>query len=314
MSLVFDSILPLFIIIALGWVTIRARFFDATVTRALVAYVFYVATPALLVQALARTQLPAEPPFGLWLSYFLPALAMLAIGTLMSRVMFTRPLPDAIVAGFASAFSNGVLIGAPVILGSYGDAAALPYFLIIALHSPLLFPVGTLAMELSRGHAGGVWLAAQEGFRQCLQNPIILGLAVGLTLNLSGLTPVGPLARALELLAESAAPCALFATGAQLAHYHVSRAVSEAIGVTALKLIVMPIGVALLGTRVFVLPADWLAVACTVAALPSGVNAYLLGNRYQQGTEVATTAIVLSTAASVLTLPLCLWWFGAGKD
>lgn len=312
MSLVLDSILPLFIIIACGWVATRMRFFDAALTRALVVYVFYVATPALLIDALARTELPAEPPFGLWLSYFVPAVSMLCLGTLMSRMLFSRALPDAIVAGFASAFSNGVLIGAPVVLGSLGEAAALPYFLIIALHSPLLFPLGTLAMELSRGHSGGIWLAAREGLRQCLHNPIILGLAVGLTLNLTALPPAGALGRSLELLAQSAAPCALFATGAQLAQYRVSSAVLESLGVTVLKLVLMPLGVALLGTRVFALPSDWLTVACVVAALPSGVNAYLLGHRYQHGIEVATTSIVLSTSASVLTLSFWLWWFGHG--
>jgi len=310
MSLILDSILPLFIIIACGWTAIRTRFLDVTVTRALVAYVFYVATPALLIRALAHTELPAAPPFALWLSYFLPAVTMLALGTIISRSLYSRPLPDAIVAGFASAFSNGVLIGAPVILGTYGEAAALPYFLIIALHSPLLFPLGTLAMEFSRGHAGGAGLALKEGLQQCLRNPIIVSLAVGLALNLSGMAPAGPPGRALELLAESAAPCALFATGAQLAQYHVARAVSESLCVTALKLIVMPLCVAFLGSRVFMLPPEWLAVACTVAALPSGVNAYLLGNRYHQGIEVATTSIVLSTLISVLTLPLWLWWFG----
>jgi len=312
MSLIFGSILPLFIIIACGWTASRARFFDASLTRALVAYVFYVATPALLIQALARTELPAEPPFALWLSYFIPALSMLCLGTLMSRKLFSRPLPDAIVAGFASAFSNGVLIGAPVVLGSLGEAAALPYFLIIALHSPLLFPLGTLAMEFSRGHAGGTWLALREGLRQCLHNPIILGLAVGLALNLTGLPPAGALGRSMELLAQSAAPCALFATGAQLAQYQIRGAVLEALGVTTLKLVLMPLGVALLGTRVFTLPSEWLAVACTVAALPSGVNAYLLGNRYQHGIEVATTSIVLSTSVSVLTLSFWLWWLGHG--
>jgi malonate transporter and related proteins len=309
MSLIFDSILPLFIIIASGWLSIRLRCFDAGVTRGLVTYVFYVATPALLVRALARTELPGEWPLGLWVSYFVPALSMLTLGTLMSRWVFARPMPDAVIAGFSSAFSNGVLIGAPVVIGSYGDAAALPYFLIIALHSPLLFPIGTFAMEVSRGHGNGLGMVLRESFRQCLRNPIIISLGIGLTLNLLRVQPAGALGRSLDLLAESAAPCALFATGAQLAQYHLSKAIGESLGVSLLKLVLMPLAVGLLGSQVFHLPQGWLAVACTVASLPTGVNAYLLGSRYQRGLEVATSSIVMSTALSLLTLSACLWWF-----
>jgi malonate transporter and related proteins len=312
MHLVLHSILPLFSIIALGWIAIRIRLIEEMATVGLVTYVFYIATPALLIRALAATVLPAEWPIALWLCYFVPAVSMLLLGSLASRWLFRRPAPAAIVTGFASAFSNGVLIGAPVVLGSYGKDAALPYFLIISLHSPLLFPLATLGLELARGNQGGVGLAARECLKHLSRNPIILALATGLLLNSSGIKLWGPVLDTLDLLADSAAPTALFATGAQLAQYQIRGAIAEALMVSTLKLLVMPLLVAFMGTQVFNLPPLWLSVACTVAALPSGVNAYLLGNRYQAGLEVATTAIVLSTALSMVSLSLCLWWFRPG--
>ena len=47
-------------------------------------------------------------------------------------------------------------------------------------------------------------------------NPIVVGLALGLAVNVSGLTMPAPLDRAAELLGAAAVPCSLFAMGASL--------------------------------------------------------------------------------------------------
>lgn len=302
MDIVTSSVVPLFLIIALGWASIRVGLLDKIVSAGLVAYVFYIATPALLIRSLINTRLPSEWPWALWLSYFLPALSLLLIGTLISWRGFRRPLAAGVVSGFASAFSNGVLIGAPVILGTLGPEAALPYFLLISLHSPIMFPTASLALELCRGNPGGPVLALRECVKQLLQNPIILSLAAGLLLNAGGIHLPSTIDKSLDLLAASTAPTALFATGAQLAHYHIQGALAEALVISAMKLLLMPALVFCLAAYVFGLTPIEIQVATTLAALPSGVNAYLLGTRYQTGLEVATTAIVLSTLLSIATL------------
>ena len=49
-----------------------------------------------------------------------------------------------------------------------------------------------------------------------------------------------------------------------------------------------------------------LAVAVTMAALPTGINAYLFGARYDSATAEATSTILISTLVSVLTLGFLL--------
>jgi predicted permease len=45
-----------------------------------------------------------------------------------------------------------------------------------------------------------------------------------------------------------------------------------------------------------------MAVAVTIAALPTGANAFILARRYATGADRSGSAVVVSTALSVLTL------------
>jgi hypothetical protein len=69
-------------------------------------------------------------------------------------------------------------------------------------------------------------------------------------------------------------------------------------------------------SQVFSLSPHWTFVAVLLAAQPTGVNAYLFAERYSsaQALALATTTVFLSTAFSLLALPVLLYlrevgWF-----
>ena len=62
----------------------------------------------------------------------------------------------------------------------------------------------------------------------------------------------------------------------------------------------------LLGAYVFELAPVSLAVAVTMAALPTGINAYLFAARYDAAVPEATSTILISTLVSVMTLGFLL--------
>jgi hypothetical protein len=61
-----------------------------------------------------------------------------------------------------------------------------------------------------------------------------------------------------------------------------------------------------LGKFVFALSPVSLAVAVTMAALPTGINAYLFAARYEAAMAEATSTILVSTLASVVILGVLL--------
>jgi predicted permease len=207
-------------------------------------------------------------------------------------------------------FSNTVLLGIPIIITAFGPEASLPIFLIIAFHGPTLMPLTTALIQMGKGTevslVGQIRSVAVELFR----NPIIMGLLLGLLANLTHLTLPAAADRFLELLGTAAVPCALFAMGASMASYPLMGDVPPALCLVLVKLVVHPLVVWILAVPVFGLEGLWVAVAVTMAAMPSGINVYLFGARYDAAPGVAARTVLLSTLFSVGTLSALLYLFG----
>ena len=94
--------------------------------------------------------------------------------------------------------------------------------------------------------------------------------------------------------------------GMSLRRYGVGGNVQSALLLSLLKLVVMPALVFILAYYVVPMPALWMKVVVIAAACPTGVNAYLLAARFRTGEALASNAIVMSTALSVLTITFWL--------
>lgn len=311
MEILLDIIVPVFGIVALGWGSARVGWFPDWATRGLSHFVFNFAIPAMLFRTLASQELPDPIEWGHLLSYYGGAYASWLLGLLGGLYIFHRDFATAAVGGMGGAFSNTVLLGIPLVLTTYGDAATLPLFLVIAFHSTLLVTTATILCEAGRGKGRGMRELPVNVARGLVTNPIVMGLLAGIIWNLAG----WPLPKALDQLTETlgraALPCAVFSMGASLAAYRIAGALVEAGFGVLLKLFVHPALVFVLATYVFRLDPLWRDVAVILAALPVGVNVYLFGQRYEAGAGTAATAMLLSTPLSVLSLAALLAWLGA---
>jgi len=305
------AVVPVFGIMLLGYTAARLNWFDQAANRGLSLFVFNFAIPPLLFRSLAQSELPAKLPWGFLLSYFLVAFSILALAYWSTRRYSSRDHHGASICAMSACFGNSVLMGIPLTLTAFGEQSSVPLFMLIALQSPLLMPTMTIALELSRGQPGQiVW----NTLRGLFSNPVIVALLLGFAWNLLALPLPSSIEALARLLGQAAAPCALFATGAALSQYRIAGNLAESLWLVSLKIIVQPVAVWLLAHYVFGVPPLWTAVAVLIAALPTGVNAYLFAQRYKIGIATATTTIFLSTALSLLTLPVVLWLFSGVRQ
>jgi len=110
-------------------------------------------------------------------------------------------------------------------------------------------------------------------------------------------------------LGATAAPCALFAMGGTLRQHRISGNRVEISSLVAIKLLLHPLLVWILGTWVFTMAPLWTHVAVVMAALPAGVTTYLFAQRYQASIPTAISTVFLSTLLSILSLSLLLFLF-----
>ena len=147
-----------------------------------------------------------------------------------------------------------------------------------------------------------------ESLKGMGRNPLIWALAGGVVFGQTGLVLPAPVDGMLELLGRAGIPCALFAMGATLARYEIRRSIGAASQIAAIKLVLHPIVVYALAAHVFALPLLWIKVATVMAAVPSGVYTFIMASRYQAAPGAASSAVVLTTALSLVTLSAVLTW------
>lgn len=300
---ILSIVLPVFGLIALGYGARRAKLVLDRTGDGLSDYVFTIAVPALIFKTLTGADLPESQPWGYWLAYFLAAGIVWAVAMAIGKRVFNLTRMDNIVTGFSSAQANTVMVGIPLILEAYGKPGAVPLFLLIAIHLPIMMTVATIMAEKGEAH----W---RRMARQLLLHPILLAIFVSTAFRLSGLPVPSTLKTILDMLGASAIPCALFAMGIALYRYGIGEDFKIAATITGLKLIVHPLLVYVFAFHVFSMPPVWAGVAVLFASSPAGVNAYLFAERYRAGARIASSAIALSTALSVITSTFWLAWLG----
>lgn len=295
--------LPVFALIAFGWVSARLFWLPADSVAGLSAFVFNIAIPVMLFHAMVNTTLPTSLPWYFLIAYFASTFAVYGLGILFAG---PRRFADRVMTGMASSYSNVVLLGIPLVLQAYGEAAQLPLFVLVATHPAVMFCLTTL---LAEPRTPGVRLLGST-VQVLVKNPVFSCLVAGVAFNLLGWKLPATIDVAAGLLGDAALPCAVFSIGASLAAFRLRGNLRQVAVAVVLKNLVHPLLVAGLCLE-FALPPLWTAVAVTLAAAPTGINVYVFAHRYAAPVEAIASTIVVSTVVSIVGISLVLALFAA---
>jgi malonate transporter and related proteins len=299
-----DVILPVFVVVGFGYVAARWLGFGQAATDGVMQFAQGFALPALLFANIARLDLGRAYDPGLMLSFYIGAFSGFAAGFAGARLLFRRPVQDAIAFGFVGLFSNSLLLGVPITERAYGPDALEGNFAIISIHAPLFYAFGITLMEVARTRGMGLSYSAlvRQILRAIFAQPLVIGILLGFAVNLSGLPLPGVMWSGIALLTAAALPAALFGLGGVLSRYQPEGEAKAVLYLSGVSLILHP-GIAyLLARYVFDLDVDALRSAVVPAAMAPGVNAYVFANIYGVGKRVAATTLLVATALSIGTI------------
>jgi predicted permease len=294
-------VLPVFLVIGGGWLAVRSGVFSASAVDGLMVYTQSFAIPCLLFRALVDLDLGAVFNPGLLVSFYTGAVVAFALGILGARRLFHRRPGEAVAIGFSALFSNSVLLGLPINEQAYGRAALAPNFAIISIHAPLCYLIGITTMEFARADGRSLADTARAVLRAMFRNALMIGLALGFLANLGHVPIPGPVRDALDMVADSALPAALFGLGGVLTRYAIRASLGEAGMIAALSLILHPAIAWFLAHTVFDLQDDFVRAAVMTAAMAPGVNTYVFASMYSRGQAQAASAVLLGTGLLVFT-------------
>jgi malonate transporter and related proteins len=302
---VFLIVAPVFALIAIGYAASLSGLLSQTAHKGISEFAFSIALPALLFRTIAIAEMPALEPLYLWGAYFGSIAVTWVLAMVLSTTMLRRPQADGVSIAMGSVYGNIVMIGIPLALATFGDAAAAPMALILSVNTPLLWIAGSLHMEWAERKGGASPPALVLSILLDLaRNPIILAIIAGALWQLGGLGLHPAVDKILALLGQSGVPCALIALGASLVNFRIKGQAPTLTTICVLKLLAMPAIAWVLAFHVFHLPAVQAAVVVLFAAMPTGANAYIFAMRYQRVVNSASGAVALGTILAALSAVL----------
>ncbi|HIW91186.1 MAG TPA: AEC family transporter [Candidatus Corynebacterium avicola] len=318
---VLSGFLVVVILIALGYAVGRRKLLGTGAVYTLNMFVFFLATPALLINVLREADL-AELFGQNLVVVVLSSLAAGLVGFLGYRFLARRSVPDSVITMLACSYCNGANLGIPITAHVLDDpTAALP---VIIFQVAVYGPVSVLILDVNerRQKAAAKNPDAEPGaqvglgpllplVRELLfgvfRNPLILAAIAGVTLAVLhqsyDIAVPHLLAEPIDLLASAAVPCALVAFGLSMAEITVldpDSSPRRSVWMAALmKTVGHPLIAFVIAKLLFGASGAALLAFVVVAALPTAQNVFTYATRFGTNTVLARDTAVISTVLAI---------------
>lgn len=295
-------------LVALGWILARGAVLGDDARLVLNRLVFFVATPALIFDNLARTTLD-QVFTGVFVVSAVSAVVIAVSYTVIARMWLKPAGADLAVGALASGYVNSANLGIPIalyVLGDFGFVMPLLLFQVVVLQ-----PVAIAILERATGderrtpgRSGG----AVGSVLQAIRNPIVLGALAGLLVAALPWTPPDPLLEPVHLVGQISVPGALLVFGMSLFGVRVLEAGAsprrEIFLASALKLVAHPLAAYAIGAGLLGMQGHELLTVVVAAALPTAQNVLVVATRYGHGTLLARDSAVITTLGALPVLLL----------
>lgn len=309
MLAIFLKTLPFFAVIALGYWAGRSRFFTEEATAYLTKFVFYFALSAMLFSFSANLSL-ADVWNGRMVAAYLWGTAFVyGIATIVAYLRGLSVEHTAIEAQCA-VIGNVGFLGVPMLTLLLGPEAIGPVMMALAVDLIVFSSLIVILITGSRDGRMSLGILRTVGLG-LIKNPMIVAIVAGLAWSGLRLPIPTPVNEFLTLLGAAATPGALFAIGASLASKSAER-VSVAGWLTFCKLVLHPLFVGFACLVLFHVDPYQSVVIIAAASLPVAGNVYILAQHYGVAPQRVSAAILVSTAASIVTVSLSIAWLTGG--
>ncbi|WP_136657060.1 AEC family transporter [Nitratireductor sp. XY-223] len=308
---IFESILPIFLIVLLGVILKRLPIVDRNVWHGLEEVGFYVLFPALLFLTLYRADFSGleltEVSIGTFVTLAIMFALMLALWPIMNRSGVSGAAYSTV---FQTATRWNGFVALAIANKLFGETGLALTALVMAL---IIIPINLGNVLMLAWFASPNRDLKQLGWR-LLTNPLIISSALGLVFNYFSFPIYAPIEQTVDLVASAALGMGLLMVGAGLRIRDTVRPKPLAILPVFLKLILYPLALTVIcwlaGAR-----GDELVILAICGSVPTAMNGYLLARQMGGDATLYATVATLQTAAAFFTIPLVIYaarYFASG--
>lgn len=304
------SVLPVFIIVGLGYVARKLQFFKAQWIDALIGYVYYIALPALIVTSIVNLDYESSDVGAVFMWNMLFLLVSAAVCLLFMQLVRIKR-KDRAVFFLAAIVGNTIYLGIPlttsvldVAFGSSGYALLVLIGVIQLVGSIFIALVVNEFLFVGNKHIKSITI-------RLAKNPLVIAIGIGVLVTLLPISGSVSevVTRPLLMLAASASPVALFVLGTYLYGHAFKASIYEITMVTIWKLAFVPLFA--FGITIFMQPTDFVSNGMILfASMPTAVTALIIAKSYKFNTDFIAATILVGTIISIATISIIILYLG----
>lgn len=301
----------MFLVVASGAVLRRFRFLGGGFIDSANSLVYYILLPALLFYEIGATDFHEAFNGPLLIGGYAATLATFLLAFLLSRALGMGPSEQGVFVQ-GSFRANLAYVGLPIVFSAVGQAGLRKAGIFLGFIVPLLNALAVVALMAPHGPEKGEGFRAAAGriLRQVATNPIILACLAGVAWSLLKLPLPGMVRRTLGLLTPATLPLSLLCLGGSFSFERARKGFALAALASFLKVVVLTgIGVSLY--RSMGVSGDDLRIGVIMLGCPTAVVTYVMAARLRGDTDLAGTIVIVSTAASAITITGWLFFLRA---
>ena len=215
----FNVITPIFLLIFLGFISIRLKLLARADYSSLTSFVMKVSFPCLLLTKLSVIDLSQHFRWDILLIFAICSL-LLAAGSIQffRRILGRQDTLAVLQGGIGVSLSNNGFIGYPVLFLAFASPPMTTYATVLLVENLIMIPL--IILLLNRSKPAEIDLSkgqyTDEIIHQLAKNPILIAVMAGLVISLMSIDLPESLSLPLSLLGTAAAPLALFTIGMAL--------------------------------------------------------------------------------------------------
>lgn len=306
---IINSIVPIFLMVALGWYLKHIRFLSEAVVAATGKLIFWVATPALLFYKIVAIEFEGGPPGRIFLVLMSAILLTVSIAYLSSWVL--RIPSDSRGTFVQGSFrSNTVFVGLSVIFYTFTgeEATDITNLATLAVAPTVPFLNFIAILVLMRHGEKGQRQVVLEFIYKTVSNPLVLACVAALIFSLASIPIPDVFDRTLRALGQIALPLALLLIGASLSFSGVRGSLLPAVWASVLNVIILPLLGYFIAKGLGLSDRETL-IALIFLACPTAANSYIMVQQMGGDQELAASTVVFSTLFASVSLSMVLYMF-----
>jgi malonate transporter and related proteins len=304
MSVIFASILPIFLLILIGYVMKRTGLMEDAGWRGLDQLSFFVLYPVLLFVSIIKADFGGIAVFDILAVISASWLIVGLVVALVSPALIRAEL----LAGsqYSSVFQTTIRWNGFIALAISERLFGAQSMAVIALvMAGLVLPVNLAAIYIVTSHASGAPQSMTSTLRRMATNPIVISCIAALLWRATGMTLFEPFLTTLKLISNGALAMGLFGIGAGLSANALLKFDVAHLLPVILKLIVMPLVVFGASTATG-LGASLLPTIILCCAMPTAMNGYVVARQMGGDAELYAAIVTTQTLLSFFTIPFWL--------